>query len=202
METEDFKPNSNRSKEARNDSNIPEQSERKVITGNASIRKKSELRKFADIFMPDDVASVRDHIVNDVIIPKVKNVISETIDMLLYGSSGGSSRRSTAAKVSYRSYYDDKRTRTREPDEPVQTFSVYEEVELKEYGDACEVMRLLEETVAEYGMVKVSDLYEYAGIKGIKNTHFKYGWMDISKAKIVPYRGKYIIKMPRVMPLG
>lgn len=202
METEDFKPNSNRSKEARNDSNIPEQSERKVITGNASIKKKSEFRRLADIFMPEDVASVRDHIVHDVVIPKVKNVISETIDMLLYGSSGSSSKRSTAGKVSYRSYYDDKRTRTRDPEEPVQTFSVYEEVELDEYGDACEVMRLLEETVAEYGMVKVSDLYEYAGIRGIKNTHFKYGWMDISKAKIVPYRGKYIIKMPRVMPLG
>lgn len=199
MDTEDFKPNSNRSKEVRNDSNIPE---RKVITGETTVRKKSEFRRFVDIFIPEDVASVRDHIVNDVIIPKMKNVISETIDTFLYGSSGGGySRRSSGMSPSYRDYYDKRSKTATQEDIRSRAFS-YDEIEFREYGDACEVLRLVSEQLDRYGTCTVASFYEYSNQANlIRNTHFKYGWMDISKARVVPFRGKYIIQMPKVMPL-
>lgn len=200
MDMEDFKPNSNRSKEVRNDSNIPEKRVQKVITGTATTKKRNDLRKFADIFLPEDVSSVKSYIVNDVIIPKIKNVISETIDMLLYGSTGGSSKRSTASKISYRSYYDEPRGRKTHEEPRQRRGYEYEDVILDNSGEAHEIIRLMDEMVERYGMVSVADLYDLVGISP-KHTDNKYGWMDISKAEVVRVRDKWMIKMPRVMPL-
>ena len=153
--------------------------------------------------MPDDLASVRDHIIFDVIIPKAKNVASETLDILLYGSSnGGYSRRSNGMQPSYRSYYDDKRSKNRPKEDASPHAFSYEEVEFDDYGDACEVLRLITEEKERYGTCTVAALYEYSRLKKeIRNVHFKYGWMDVSRASVVPFRGKYILRMPKVMPL-
>lgn len=106
---EEYKPNSHKSKEERKES-IPEKHVEKVISGTVKPKKKSEMQKFADVFISEDVNNVKSYIVMDVLVPAIKKAISDIvtngIDMILYGEAGKSKKNSTASKVSYQKYYD------------------------------------------------------------------------------------------------
>lgn len=58
--------------------------------------KKSEMQKFADVFISEDVNNVKSYIVMDVLVPAIKKAISDIvtngIDMILYGETGKSKR--------------------------------------------------------------------------------------------------------------
>ena len=77
--------------------------------GTVKTRKKSQVRKFTDVFISEDVSNVKSYILMDVLVPTIKKAISDIvkdgIDMLL-GTGGPSSRTTNASKVSYRNYYD------------------------------------------------------------------------------------------------
>lgn len=92
---EEYKPNSHRSKEERKES-IPEKHVEKVISGTVKPKKKSEMQKFADVFISEDVNNVKSYIVMDVLVPAIKKAISDIvtngIDMILYGEAGKSKR--------------------------------------------------------------------------------------------------------------
>ena len=47
----------------------------KVVTGAVNTKKKSEVRKFADVFVAEDMASVGSFIFNDVVVPAIKKLI-------------------------------------------------------------------------------------------------------------------------------
>ena len=95
---EEYKPNSHRSKEERKES-IPEKHVEKVISGTVKPKKKSEMQKFADVFISEDVNNVKSYIVMDVLVPAIKKAISDIvtngIDMILYGEAGKSKKNST-----------------------------------------------------------------------------------------------------------
>ena len=92
---EEYKPNSHRSKEERKES-IPEKHVEKVISGTVKPKKKSEMQKFADVFISEDVNNVKSYIVMDVLVPAIKKAISDIvtngIDMILYGEAGKSKK--------------------------------------------------------------------------------------------------------------
>ena len=87
---DDYKPNSRRSKENKTESK-PEKKVEKVVTGNVKLKKKSELSKFKDVFISEDVGNVKSYIFMDVVIPAAKKAISDIvrdgIDMILYGDT-------------------------------------------------------------------------------------------------------------------
>ena len=82
----DYKPNSHRFKEEQKESS--EKKVEKVVTGKVKTKKKSEVRKLADIFIPGDISNVKSYILMDVLVPAVKKAISDIvvdgIDMILY----------------------------------------------------------------------------------------------------------------------
>ena len=103
----DYKPNSHKYKQQ-----LKEQGDKKVekvVHGTVKTRKKSQVRKFTDVFISEDVSNVKSYILMDVLVPTIKKAISDIvkdgIDMLL-GTGGPSSRSTNASKVSYRNYYD------------------------------------------------------------------------------------------------
>lgn len=204
MDESDFKSNSNKSKEN------PKPSEKKiekVVSGTARQRKKSELRKFADVFVSEDVENVKSYILLDVLVPAVKKAISDIvtngIDMILYGGSGSKSKPSTSSKVSYRSYYEKSNSDRSRSDSRLTTRASgydYDEVVLPNRGEAEEVLSRMDELIDVYGMVSVADLYDLVGITG-KYTDNKYGWTDIRNAYVDRIRDGYVIKMPKAMPL-
>lgn len=204
MEIEDFKSNSNKSKERKREAE--DKKVEKAIVGTAKKRKKSEIRKFADVFVPEDVDGVKTYILMDVIIPAIKktivDVVSDGISMLMYGehSSRGSSK-SPASKISYNKYYDDRDRRESRPRPRANTSLDYEDIVFDSRGDAESVLSRMDELMEAYDVVSVGDLYELAGISTDNYTVNRYGWTNIRNADVVRIRDGYVIKMPKPMPL-
>lgn len=199
---DDYKPNSNRFKEEQK--KAAEKKVEKVVTGKATVRKKSALSKIADEFISDDAKNIKSYVIGDVLIPAFKKAISDIvtngIDMILYGGSMGKTKRSSADRVSYRNYYDEPRT-SREKTYSDTRFS-FDEVIVDSRGEAEEVLARMDEIIEQYQVVSVADLYELAGIRNDNYMTHKYGWTSIRNADVVRIRDGYLIKMPKAMPIN
>ena len=49
----------------------------KVITGKAKVKKKSEMQKIAEVFIPEDLRNVRNRIFTEIVVPAAKKIISD-----------------------------------------------------------------------------------------------------------------------------
>ena len=203
---EEYKPNSHKSKEEQRESDaLPEKKVGKVIVGSAKSKKKGEMQKFADVFISEDVGNVKSYIIMEVLVPAVKKAISDIvtngIDMILYGETGRTKKNGTASKVSYRSYYDKRDDRRDYGSSRTRTGYDYDDVILDNRGEAEEVLSRMDELIATYGLVSVADFYDLVGITG-SYTDNKYGWTDIRNASVVRVHDGYTIKLPRALPLN
>ncbi|GHV47397.1 hypothetical protein FACS189499_04860 [Clostridia bacterium] len=199
VEVEDYKPNSHKFKEERKEL-VSEKKVEKVIVGSAKLKKKSGIQKFSGLFVPEDVTDVKSYIVEDIVIPAIKDILLDTVRTLL-GKNGGSDRKSTAAKVSYRNYYDRPNDRRDNSQTRTKTGYGYDDVVLENRGEAEEVLVRMDELISIYGMVSVADLYDLVDITG-NYTDNKYGWTDIRSASVIRVRDGYILKLPKALPLN
>jgi hypothetical protein len=208
---DDYKPNSNRFKEEQkknaNDIKSDEKRIQKVVTSQVKTRKKSKFSKFTEEFISEDARNVKSYVFGEVLIPAIKKAISDIvtdgIDIILYGESRKGGRRSTADRVSYRNYYDDRGTRASRMNERQAIMAggySYDDIILATRGEAQDVLTRMDELIETYGLVRVADLYDLVGITG-NYTDNKYGWMNIRNADIVRVRDGYMIKLPRAMPI-
>ena len=147
---EDYKPNSNKSRdmkpswqprrEPKYNEPIPEKKVEKVITGAATTKKKGEMQKFADVFISKDVSNVKSYILLEVLVPALKKAISDIvtngIDMILYGESERTKKTSTASKVSYRGYYENNRDRRYADTPRARSGFDYDDIIFSSRGDA------------------------------------------------------------------
>lgn len=174
----------------------------KVVTGTVSTRKKSPFRKLADEFISDDAKNVKSYVFGEVLIPAIKKAISDIvtdgIDMILYGGTRKGGKRSTADRVSYSNYYGG--GRPVRDDRRISTSYSYDDIILETRGEAEEVLARMDELIEAYGLVRVADLYDLVGITG-NYTDNSYGWTNIRNAEIVRVRDGYIIKMPRAIAI-
>lgn len=194
-----YKSNSNRSKENKAEEHKVE----KVVKGPVVTRKKSGFDKLKGEFISDDAKNIKSYVFGEVLIPAIKKAISDIVTdgiaILLYGESrNGCNRRSTADRVSYRSYYDNSYDR-RGSISRATSYS-YDDIILNSRGEAEDVLMRMDELMETYGLVRVADLYDLVGITG-NYTDNKYGWTNIRNAEIVRVRDGYMIKMPRAVPI-
>ena len=200
---EEYKPNSHKFKEDKKGS-VPEKKVEKVIAGTAKSKKKSDIRKFTDVFISEDVNNVKSYILLEVLVPAIKKAISDIvtngIDMILYGETGKTKSNSTASKVSYRSYYDERNGRRDYSAVHTKTGYNYDDIILDNRGEAEEVLSRMDELISTYGLVSVADLYDLVGITG-NYTDNKYGWTDIRSASVIRVQDGYMLKLPKALPL-
>lgn len=202
----EYKSNSHKSKEAQNNAQTSEKKIEKVVTGSAKPKKKNEIQKFADVFISEDVGNVKSYIVWDVLVPAFKKAISDIvtngIDMILYGESGRSKKNSTASKVSYRSYYEKENDRRDYSTRKVKTGYDYDNIVFESRGDAEAVLEAMIDIIDQYGVVSVGDLYDLADMSVDNYTLNKYGWTDIRNASVNRIRDGYMLKLPKALPLN
>lgn len=153
---------------ARENTSPPSKRVEKVVNGTAKTRKQSEVKKFAGIFMPDEVGDVKTFIITDVVIPGLKNAIADVVSIVLFGEAGRiGTRKNAGSKVSYQRYYDDPRRDDRrnynQRPRPVAGFE-FDDIIFDNRGDADLVLDQLESAIANYGMASVLDLYDLAGL--------------------------------------
>lgn len=177
-----------------------------VVTGPVKVRKKSGFRKFVDDVIAEDMRNVKSYIFSEVVLPAIKSTISDVvsngIDMVLYGETRG--RRSSSSnrglsRISYRDYYDrDKRDRDRDREERRRPAGYdFDEIIFDSKGDAEIVLLKMDEVIERCGVVSVADFYEFAGEPG-KWTDNKYGWTDVRDVEPIRTRDGYILPLPKV----
>lgn len=209
METQNYPPNSNKYKEEQKklaEQKTEKRVTEKVVTGTVKRKKKGLFDKFMGNIISEDAPSVKSYIFGDVLIPAIKKAISDIvtdgIDIILYGESRKGRGRSTADRVSYRNYYDGgySRPRISERQALMSGQYSYDDIILPTRGEAEEVLTRMDELMDTYGLVRVADLYDLVGITG-EYTDNRYGWTNITRAEIIRNRDGYMIKMPRAVPI-
>ena len=198
---EDYKPNSFKYKEEQK-LNEREKRAEKIVTSKVMTKKKSKISKLTSEIISEDANSVGSYVLGEVLIPAIKKAISDIvtdgIDIILYGESRKGNRRSTADRVSYTNYASRDRVRNDRP--ALNSGYSYDDIVLSSRGEAQDVLTRMDELMATYGLVRVADLYDLVGITG-NYTDNKYGWTNIRNAEVVRVRDGYMIKMPRAVPI-
>lgn len=210
MEIPDYKPNSKKYKEEQAGKQSAEKKKiEKVIRGTAKVKKKSELRKFTDNFISEDVDSVKTYVVRDVIIPSVIDLIEDIvvggIRTLLRGDSGRRDSRNSRSygSPSYVNYtrFSDRRDDRSNRDNQTRRGYGYDDIVVNSRADAEAVIEQMDGIIDTYGMVSVADLYDLVGMTS-NYTDNNYGWTNIRNAEPVRLRdGGWMIKMPKAIPI-
>lgn len=197
---EEYKSNSHKARERKNEP-VAEKKVEKIISGSVKSKKKSGLQKITNVFVPEDVDDVKSYIFEDIVVPAVKDIILDAVRAFLgvNGSSRGKS--SSASKVSYRKYYDDRERRDNGSRNRTRSGYEYDDIILDNRGEAEDVLSRMDELIDTYGVVSVADFYDLVGITG-NYTDNKYGWSDIRNASVVRVRDGYMIKLPKALPLN
>lgn len=199
---QDYKPNSHRFKESQKESVKEKKKVNKVIQGKVKTKKKSEMRKAVDNFITEDVSNIKTYIVQDVIVPTIKdtiwNAITNSLEMVLFP---GGKKRSRGSKISYTNFYDRDR---RDDRRSVSSRSVsrfdYDDIIFESRGEADAVLVQMEEVIDCYDVVSVSDLYDMVG-ETAPHTANRYGWTNLRNAEPVRVRDGYILKLPKALPI-
>lgn len=171
-----------------------------VVANNTRV-KKTLGKKFKEAFTHDDVESVGDYLIFSVLIPAVKDMVSDFVrnatDIFLYGSGGGRTSKGSGKKeynkvdkVSYvrsggRDYNNCGRV---DIDEVVFTTRV----------DAVNVLAGLRSDIEDYGTATVGSFKELAGID-VEITDHNYGWTNLDNARVGSARGGYVLVLPKTV---
>ena len=183
-----------------------ENKERKKLEpiAKAKTKKKSEAKKLVNAFVAEDVTSIKDYILMDVLLPAAKKAISDMvtngIEMLLYGETRSKSK-SRDSRISYTKYYerDYERPRAGSGRSRGRYGYDYDDIILDTRQEAEEVLDRMDDLIDSYGIVSVADLYDLVGISG-NYTDNKYGWTNLRNADVQRVRDGYLLKLPKALP--
>lgn len=211
MDENMYKPNSHKYKEeqkelAREQAKAEEKRVSKIITGTAKA-KQNKIRKFSDVFFAEDIHSIGDYLLNDVLIPATKRALYDVLEgglsMSLFGGRGSGNRKSNVDRVSFRDYNSVSRDGgSRRYDARERTGLYYDDIVLDSRGECEAVLSAMGDIMDQYaGVVRVTDLYDLVGMTA-PHTANKYGWTSLRAAKIVRETdGKYRIVMPQALQI-
>lgn len=198
----EYESNSHRSKEGQTTSK-QERNVQKVATGNVKVRKKGAFDAFTKAFIAKDIEDIGTYLLFDVFIPFAKDTIINTAEALFYGETRrGRTSSVGGSRISYQKYYDDRDAGKRRESSGYRNRTVmdYDNLIFENRGDAERILKELAALINEYDTARVFDLYELAG-QTPDSTTKKYGWMNISSARVDLTRDGYVIKLPKAVPL-
>jgi hypothetical protein len=176
-----------------------------VTTNPVNVRKKGFFHKFSDAFFGETDGNVTDYIIFEVLVPALKNMVSDAIsggvNKMLYGDDRRPSS-SHGGRPGYTSYHNVSRnrpeprvtTRRRGSNDP-------NEIITQTRGEAEDVLDQLRTLISQYEFATVADLYKLAGMAPAF-TDENWGWTDLRSASIRPAGGGYLIVLPKPQPLA
>lgn len=180
----------------------------KVVKGSVKLANRSIGSKIDEKFELEDNKEVFNYVISGLLIPKLKDLFYElvtgSIEKKMYGTSG-STRRSGGRRPNERySYHTDytrpsNRSNTGSSDSDSSEKLDYKDIILYERADAEEVLSTLTDLIDQYGQACIGDLYDAAGITDNEGNFQmeKYGWTNLSSAKVRRVHDGYILDMPR-----
>ena len=131
----------------------------------------------------------------------ISDIVSNGIDMILYGETRSKKSSTGATYVSYDRFSDRRDSRGERYSSSRSPAYSCGEIIVDSRGEAEEVLRQLDALIETYDCASVSDLYEMVGLTG-NFTDNRYGWDSIRNVTIYRTRdGGYAIKMPKPIVL-
>lgn len=176
----------------------------KVVKDDVVSRKKSGIVRLADVFLKDDIDTMKKEFVENVLIPGFMqwcwDMGTSALSMIFAGRSGRSNTTSGASPVSYQGYFKQNRTNT-----PVQQNAAngmqsyradYATETLRTREDAENTLAEMRQAIAEQGYVTIAQFYNCIG-KTTTWTNEYWGWRDLSEVEIRPVPDGWKIIFPR-----
>lgn len=198
---EEYKTNSHKSKEVTKQHAIE-----KVVSGRVRVKKqrKGNLEKAAEIFTGQDLNSVKEHLIKDVLFPNIQKLLYDTItngaDTIIYGGKG-KNKQSDGTRVSYwRSY--DSGSNNEKPTYSGRGIYNFENLLFEKKQDAEAVLDSMQEIIDQFSMVSVADLYDLADVTIDNTTASNYGWKSIASAKSVATPDGWILSLSKPIYLN
>lgn len=210
MEPINYRSNSHASKEQRTVES--EEPERRVNGPVASAKRrsnkpKSGLLKLADVFLAEDLEDVKTHIIDDYLIPSVKDTLLNGFALFLGVDDFPMARRGGRTNYSGRYRRSDAREserrnadrRSRDYDGPREIhMEPYEDIWLESRGDCEYVQYELEKVLDEYQIVRVGDLYGLVDLS-TSPSDWNYGWNRLDRMRVIHRSDGWHILMPKAI---
>lgn len=181
-----------------------------VTKGNVATREKSAGSKFLDKYFEEDVQVIKKRMWTDIVWPSIQNTLLSICEMvILQGSTSPRARSGRTTFVDYNGYSrrvdrdrdrDDRRERR--SSEPISRRSNdLDEFIFQDRLDAERVLDELVNVIYEYQETTVADLMELAGTTSMNFTDNKWGWRDLSSARVRRIRDGYLLELPKPIQL-
>lgn len=187
----------------------------KSVNNSVKIKKQRPLQKFASSLFANNSKSIKQYVIEDIILPNVKELLYSigvgSLGMLFLGESDLPKRAGRSGysydKVSYASPVNKSRKISKEP---VKRKLDYREIIFETREDAETALRDLKQYLYEYGCVSLLNFYEVSGITEdeamkdlVRFTDDDYGWYNLEKAHVVrdTENHGYVIEFPRAIHL-
>ena len=177
----------------------------KVISGKVVSRKESFSEKAQNAILGDSIGNTCRYLLDDVIIPAVKNtvadIVQDGIETILFGEvrrghrGRGPNIKSALGRVSYNSIYASDRRDSRDEIRYSRRRNDVRDIILESRSEAEDVLSALVTIVEDYGQATVADLYDLVGEAGTF-TDNRIGWKSLSTAEVTRVREGYLVKLP------
>lgn len=187
----------------------PDSSKKRLtkVTKSATMEKKPSIgKRLLGVFVSEDVEEIKRYLKDDLIIPSIKTGIISALEMIFFHRTSGygywrptdyskpHNQRPTTYSYSQQSYGYVNAGQNR----PIG--GGLKNIVYKTRFDAEAVLRALDEQILAYGEATVMQYYDASDIDS-QFPDAKWGWKDISQAKIYPCPGGFTIQMPKTMYL-
>ena len=181
-----------------------------AISNPPTVRPRSPWSKMRVLFIGSDPADVGQHLLRDVIVPSIKDLlfdmVTEGASLSLYSDSRrpvGRGRNSGGTQY-HRPVVNDRRSREperpRELDRRERATHDFSNFTFRNAGQAEVIADTLYDRLAEYGTVTVADFYNAMGMTP-EFTDENYGWTDLRGTKVTKVRDGYVLMLPRTEQL-
>lgn len=175
-----------------------------IAEGAIVSKRKAKGQNFFEQDLRDTAYEVKDSI----IIPAIKHLIEDAVNGAIHGSLwGGTSYSPQSTKVGKTDYAGAFRRGNgtdrpfKSSNEPVRVAGyVFEECIFENKYAASDVLNAMKGDVEEFGLVRVSDMYDYARISH-SYTDVKYGWTNLDGARVARRGNGWGIDLPKPIPI-
>lgn len=174
-----------------------------VAHGRKANAKKPLARRLVEAFVGGDVHDVTRHVLNDVALPALKNMIYDGIcegtERIIYGETGRDRRRNSMHR-DYAGYSSKRSEPRRRYDEPTglnrSPAHSLDEVIFETREEAEDVLGRMFDQLETYKIVTVAELYGLAGISA-EYTDERWGWRDLRGSNVQHVRDGFRINLPK-----
>ena len=205
MDESTLKPNSFKSK-----NELAKRKETEAIDSPVKIvstKERSVFRKIGDILINQTDGNISDYVINQVIVPAVKNMWADaliSVIELIFGTRRPRSNGTTKTNYTVYSNPNNKPAQSSLQEPERYTFVAakqdFKEVIFDERWQAEDVVDKMTSAIMEYGTTSIADYYELVGLP-INFTDYKYGWTNLANAAIERVGGGYLLKLPPTVKL-